>query len=216
MAITLTTGTAVAIASTYGASVAMSAITNASAAVATLAGGHGVLVGDYLEVTSGWGRLDKRIVRASVVAVNDVTFEGINTSSTTTYPAGSGTGSIRRITAWTSMSQIQGSATSGGDLQYTDITAIDDVVQKQAPTIRSAVNVNLTVFDDPALAWYSAVSVADDARTPYGVRFSFPNGSKLVANAYWNLQRTPSFATNDSLKAQIGLTFCADPVRYAT
>lgn len=216
MAITLTTGTVVAIASTYGASVTMSAITNASAAVATLSGGHGVIVGDYLEVTSGWGRLDKRIVRVSVVAVNDVTFEGINTSSTTTYPAGTGTGSIRRITAWTNMSQVQGSSTSGGDLQYTDITAIDDVVQKQAPTIRSSVNVTLTVFDDPALGWYSAVSSADEGRTPVGVRFTFPNSSKLLANAYWNLQRTPSFQTNDSLKSQVGLTFCADPVRYAT
>lgn len=216
MAVTLTTGTVVAIASTYGASVTMSAISNAAEAVATLGAGHGVVVGDYLEVTSGWGRLDKRIVRAKTVATNDVTFESINTSNTTTYPAGTGTGSIRRITAWTNMSQIQGSSTSGGDLQYTDITAIDDVVQKQAPTIRSAVNVTLTVFDDPTLGWYAAVDTANEARTPYAVRFSFPNSSKLVANAYWNLQKTPSFATNDSLKAQIGLTFCADPVRYST
>lgn len=216
MAITLTTGTVVAIASTYGASVNMTAITNATEAVATLAAGHSVVVGDYLEVTSGWGRLDKRIVRAKTVATNDITFEGINTSSTTTYPTGTGTGSIRRITAWTNMSQVQGSSTSGGDLQFTDITAIDDVVQKQAPTIRSAVNVTLTVFDDPSLSWYTAVAAADDARIPYGLRFSFPNGSKLVANAYWNLQRTPSFATNDSLKSQVGLTFAADPVRYAT
>lgn len=216
MSITLTTGTAVAIASTYGASVAMSAITNAAEAVATLAASHGVVVGDYLEVTSGWGRLDKRIVRAKTVATNDVTFESINTSSTTLFPAGSGTGSIRRITAWTSLSQVQGSATSGGDLQYADITAIDDVVQKQAPTIRSAVNVNLTVFDDPSLGWYAVVDAADAAKTPVGVRFTFPNSSKLVANAYWSLQRTPSFQQNDSLKAQIGISYCAEPVRYAT
>jgi hypothetical protein len=216
MAITLTTGTVAAIASTYGSSVTMSAITNAAEAVATLAASHGVVVGDYLEVTSGWGRLDKKIVRAKTVATNDVTFESINTSNTTTFPAGSGTGSIRRITAWTNLTQVQGSATSGGDLQFTDITTIEDTVQKQAPTVRGAVTVNLTVFDDPSLSWYSAVTTADDARTPYAVRFSFPNSSKLVANAYWNLQRTPSFATNDSLKTQIGLTFVADPVRYST
>jgi hypothetical protein len=216
MSITLTTGTVAAIASTYGASVSMTALSNAAEAVATLAASHGVVVGDYLEVTSGWGRLDKRIVRVKTVATNDVTFEGINTSSTTTYPAGTGTGSIRRITAWTNLSQVQGGATSGGDLQFTDITTIEDTVQKQAPTIRSAVNVNLTVFDDPTLAWYTAVNTADEARTPYAVRFTFPNSSKLVANAYWNLQKSPSFATNDSLKTQIGLTYVADPVRYAT
>jgi hypothetical protein len=216
MAITLTTGTVLAIASTYGASVTMSAITNATEAVATLAAGHSVVVGDYLEVTSGWGRLDKRIVRAKTVATNDITFEGINTSSTTTYPAGSGTGSIRRITAWTNLSQVQATTSSGGDLQFTDTTAIDDTVQKQAPTIRSAVTMSLTVFDDPTLAWYTAVNAADEARTPYAVRMSFPNSSKLVANAYWNLQKTPAVATNDSLKTQIGLTYAAEPVRYST
>jgi hypothetical protein len=156
MAVTLTTGTLVAIASTYGASVNMTAITNASEAVATLAGGHGVVVGDYLEVTSGWDRLTGRIVRVKTVATNDVTFESINTSSTTTYPSGTGTGSIRRITAWTNIPQIQASATSGGDQQFVDITSITDTTQKQAPGQRSASAVNLTVFDDPTLAYYAA------------------------------------------------------------
>lgn len=216
MAITLTTGTVVAIASTYGASVSMTAITNASEAVATLGAGHGVIVGDYLEVTSGWGRLDKRIVRAKTVVSNDVTFENINTSNTTTFPTGSGTGSIRRITAWTNLSQIQSIQSSGGDLQFADITAIDDTVQKQAPTVRSAVNLTMTVFDDPTLGWYTPVVTADEARTPYGLRMSFPNGSKSVANAYWAIQRTPSVQSNQGLQVQVNCTFAADPVRYAT
>lgn len=216
MAVTLTTGTAVAIASTYGASVVMSAITNAAEAVATLAGGHGVVVGDYLEVTSGWGRLTQRIVRAKTVAVNDVTFEGINTSSTTTYPAGTGTGTIRRITAWTNLSQIQQIASSGGELQYADSTAIDDTVQKQIPTVRGAVQVNITYMDDESLSWIAAVNTADQARTPYGCRFSFPNGAKTVANAYWAKSTTPSINQNSVLTNQIGLTYAAEPVRYAT
>lgn len=216
MAVTLTTGTLVAIASTYGSSSNMTAITNASEAVATLAGGHGVVVGDYLEVTSGWDRLNGRIVRVKTVATNDVTFEGINTSSTTTYPAGTGTGSIRRITAWTNLSQIQSISSSGGDLQFADITSIADTVQKQAPTVRGAVNVQITYFDDETLAWVSAVNTADAARSPYGVRFSFPNGAKTVANAYWAKSTTPAINANAALTNQIGLTYSAEPVRYST
>lgn len=216
MSITLSTGSIIAIAKTYGSSVNMTAITNASEAVATLAAGHGVSAGDYLEVTSGWGRLDKRIVRAKTVATNDVTLESIDTTSTTIYPAGQGTGTIRRITAWTNLSQIEDIQTSGGDLQYADITAIDDVVAKQIPTIRSPVTMTLTTFDDPSLTWYADVSAADTARTPYGMRLSAPNGSKLVANAYWGLQRVPQIGKNAALKTQIGLTYAAEPVRYAT
>jgi len=216
MAITLSTGTVAAIAKTYGAVVNMTALTNAAEAVSTLAAGHACAVGDYLEVSSGWGRLDKRIVRVKTVATNDVTFEGINTTSTTLYPASSGTGSIRRITAWDNLSQLKDFSASGGDQQFADITAIDDVVERKVPTIRSAVTLSMTVHDDPALAWYATVQAASDTATPAGLRLSFPNGTKLVANAYWSLQKTPNVAKNEALTAKIDASYAADPVRYAT
>ena len=217
MAISVSTGAVVAIASTYAAAVNMTAITNAANAVATLAAGHGTVVGDILEIaTSGWGRIQGRLFRVSAVATNDVTLEGLNTTSTTAYPAGLGTGTVRRITAWTTLSQIQSITSSGGDLQFADITSIADTVQKQIPTIRGAVNVAITYFDDETLSWVSAVNAANDARTPYAVRFNFPNGAKTVANAYWAKNTTPAINANAALTNQIGLTYAAEPVRYST
>lgn len=216
MAITLATGSVISVAKTYGSSSTMSAITNATEAVATLGAGHGVVVGDYLEITSGWGKLDKRVVRAKTVATNDVTLEGINTSSTTTFPSGSGIGSIRRITAWDNLSQIKDISSSGGDQQFADITAIDDLVERKVPTIRSAVTMNMTVFDDPTLAWYATVTAASDTSTPAALRISLANGSKLVANAYWSLQKVPTITKNEALGTTISLAYAADPVRYST
>lgn len=216
MAITLATGAVLAIAKTYGSSVSMTALTNAAEAIATLAPGHGVVAGDYLEVTSGWGLIDKRIVRALSVSTNDVTFEDINTSNTTNYPAAGGTGSIRRITAWENLTQVKSISVSGGDQQFADITAIDDQVQRQIPTIRGAVAVTVDTYDDPSLAWYDEVSTASDSKTPYGFRIVFPNGSRLVANSYWSLQKTPAITVNEALMTQISLTYAAEPVRYAS
>ena len=216
MAITLATGTTFAIASTYGTASNMTAITNAAAAVATLGAGHGVVVGDLLEVTSGWDLLNGRIVRVSNVATNDVTFESINTTSTTRYPAGSGTGTVRRITAFTNLSQITtGFAVSGGDQQFADVTTISDRIQKQIPTQRSAVNVTLPVFDDPALAWVSAVRTASETAVATGFRMIFPDNSLLVANAYWSLREVPT-VEDSTLRGEITLSFAAQPVRYAT
>lgn len=216
MAITLSTGLTASVAKTYGTSVSMTALTNATEAVATLGAGHSVVVGDYLEVTSGWGRLDKRVVRVKTVVTNDVTFEKIDTSSTAKYPSGAGTGSIRRITAWTQLTQVKALSASGGEQQFADTTAIDDVVARQVPTIRNAVNMTMDVYDDPTLAWYADVTVADEARSPYGLLMSFPNGSKLVANAYWSLQKVPTMAQNEALMSQITLSYAAEPVRYAS
>jgi hypothetical protein len=216
MAITRSTGTLVAIASTYGSSSNMTAITNAAEAVATLAAGHGVVVGDFLEVTSGWDRLNGRIVRAKTVSTNDVTFEGINTVSTSFYPTGTGTGTVRRITAWTSISQItSGLAVSGGDPQFADITTLTDTIQKQIPTTRTPVQVTLPVFYDPSLAWWATVLAASDSATPVAMRMVFSNNSRLVANGYWSLRQVPT-VEDSTLRGEISVSFFSDPTTYAT
>ncbi len=215
MSISLTTGTQLFIAKTYGPVVTMSAVSKAPEAVATLGVGHAVIVGDYLEVTSGWGKLDKRVVRVKTVVTNDVTFEGINTSGTT-YVALGGVGSVRRITAWDEITQIKDLSSSGGDQQFADITSISDVVERKAPSIRSAVTGSLTVFDDPGLAWYATATLASDASLPTGLRFDLANGSKLVANAYVSLLKVPQISKNEALTTQLSFTYAADPVRYTT
>lgn len=216
MAITLAVGTQIAIASTYGTATNMTAITNAAEAVATLAAAHGVIVGDYLEVNSGWDLLNGRVVRAKAVATNDVTFELIDTANTSRYPVGTGTGTIRRITAWTTLSQITaGISVSGGDQQFADITSLTDRTQKQIPTTRNPVQVTLPVYDDPSLGWYSAVRTASETASVAAVRMTFPNLSNLVAGAYWSLQQVPTIE-DSTLRATVNLSFVADPTRYAT
>lgn len=216
MSITLAVGTSVAIASTYGAAVNMSAITNAANAVATLAAAHGVIVGDFVEVSSGWSLLDGRIFRVSAVATNDVTLEGAVTTSTTNYPAGSGTGTIRRITAWTAISQLtSGIQTSGGDQQFADITQLQDRTQRQIPTRRSPVSLTLPGFFDQSLSWVATVRNASDTSTATGVRMVYPNGSRTVGNAYWTLNDIPTIQ-DETLRSQISLAFAAQPITYAT
>jgi len=215
MAKTLATRTSFSIAKTYGASVTMSAISNAAEAVATLAGGHSVVVGDYLEITSGWARLNGRIARVKTVATNDITLEGLNTSSTSKYPATTGTGSIRRITAWDQLSQIKSVSSSGGDQQFADATSLDDDVQIQVPTIKSARTMTLEVFDDPTLTWYATVMAADESTVPTGLLIQPPNGSKIVANAYWSLMKEPNITNNEIMTGTISLNFSAPSLRYS-
>lgn len=213
MAYTLTNGVGIDIASAYASSVNMTAISNASAAVATLAAGHGVVVGDILEISSGWARLNGRLARVAAVSTNDVTLENINTTSTTLFPAGQGAGTVRRITAWTEISQILEASFSGGEQQYADITSIADVVQKQMPTVRNAVSMSLTVGDDPTLAWYGVVRAAALTNAITGLRVRFPNGSRLLGNGYWSFLETPTMAKNEPLKVKIDFSAVAELTR---
>ena len=216
MAITLATGTQVAIASTYGAASNVSAATNAATCVITVAAAHGIVVGDFVEFTSGWDLVTGRVFRVSVVATNDVTLEGLNTTSLSLYPAGVGTGSVRRITAWTPITQIQSVSPSGGDQEYTDITTLLDRIRKQMPTTRTAVEINFVIFDDPALPWYSVVSNASDTAAPTAIRFIMANNSRLVLNGYYGLQKVPNIASNAPLTHGLAFSALSDPTRYAT
>ena len=216
MSVTLAIGTQIQIASGYGSSKTMSAISNASAAVATLESLHGVSGGDYVELTSGWGRLNGRVVRALSVSTNDVTLEGIDTSSTSRYPAGTGTGSVREISGWTTVSQItRNIQVSGGGQQFADISDLEDVLDKRIPTTRSPIDVSLPLYFDPTLSWWATVLAASEAATPYAVRMLFPNGAKLVANPYWSLQEVPTIE-DSTLRGRIDLSFSAAPKTYST
>lgn len=216
MSIILSTGTQLAAASTYGTLVTMTAVTNAVNAVATLGAGHAVIVGDFLEITSGWDLLNGRIVRVSAVAANDVTLEGVNTSNVNNFPATGGVGSIRRITAWTTLNQVQGVSTAGGEQQFADITTIADRMQRQIPTTRSPQEITITVFDNPSLAWYAPIQTLSDNNNAAAMRMIFPGGSRLVANGFWSLQRVPTIEPNAPLTATISFSASAEPMRYAT
>jgi hypothetical protein len=138
MAVSVPNGSLIHIASGYAASKVMSALTNANPAVATLEASHGVAVGDYIEVTSGWSRLTNKILRASAVATNDVTLEGLNAISTSIYPAGGGVGSVREITGWTQLQQVLNSSSSGGEQQFLEYQFLESDAQKRIPTFKSA------------------------------------------------------------------------------
>lgn len=207
MAITLAVGTQIFIASTYGAAKTMSAISNAAEAVATLEASHGVIENDILEVASGWQRLTNRIVRADSVATNDVTLEDINTSDTDRYPAGTGTGSVREITAWTQVTQLRREINfTGGEQQFADVTTLEDVIEQQIPTRRSPIQLSLPTFFDGTQSYVAVVRTAADTATLTAVKMVFPDGSVLYGNAYWTYQEIPTIQ-DETLSGRVDLSF---------
>lgn len=194
----------------------MTAITNATEGVATLEATHGVIVGDILEVTSGWEDLTGRIVRAKTVATNDVTFEGIDTSSTTKFPAGSGTGTVREITAWTNVTQILDTQGQSGEQQYYEYQFLSGNRQQRMPTVRGASSLELSLADDTTQSWYAVVKAASDARTPTAMRITLPNGAKLYYNGYWSLSDVPTLTVNQAMTLACSFSLSADVTRYAS
>lgn len=217
MSVKIPNGSIVYIASGYGSSKTMSAVTNASTAVATLEAAHDVATGDFIEVTSGWGRLTDRIVRAGTTDTdNGVELEGINTTSTTVYPAGSGIGSIREITGWTQLQQILSSNSEGGEQQFKEYQFLESRDKTRIPLSRSAKGMKFSIADDPTLAGYILAAEADDDGEPRAVRIVLPNNSVLLYNCYITLNETPTLTVDEIMACEVTLSMLNKPVRYAS
>jgi hypothetical protein len=215
MAKTKSIGTGIDIASTYGAVKSMTAITNANPAVATLEASHGVIVGDVIELTSGWGKLDGRLVRVSVVDTNDVSLEGIDTTSTADYPAGTGAGSIREITAFTEITQRTPEFNiTTGTVTYADTTDLKDTEERKIPVRRGASQISIPGYYDPSQAWVPYAQAASDTSVGTGLRIRWPDGSFFYANAYWSLSDGAGIQ-DFILRDALDLTLVARGITYA-
>lgn len=216
MSASLPNKSVVSIASAYDPAVNMTALSNASEAVATLEASHGVVVGDILEVTSGWSGINGRIVRASAVATNDVTFEGLNTANTNLFPAGSGIGSVKKITSWTQITQILSIEKSGGEPQFANYSFLENDDEYQIPTGNSPQTLTLSLADDQSLPWYNVLDAATLAGTPRAIRIVLPTGAILFYNGYPAFNKSPSMTRNEVMALSFVFSLNAAIVRYAS
>lgn len=216
MSVSLPNGATIAVGSTYGAVKALSAFTNANPGVATLAASHGIAVGDIFEVTSGWSRANGNVYRCSVVATNDVTVEGLDTSSTTRYPVGSGVGSVREVTGWQQITQILETNTQGGDQQFVTYSFLEDDAEHQIPTVKSPISFKFKIGDDASLPHYAVLDAADADRLQRVVRVTLPSGSVIYWSAYVTLQKTPTLTKNEVMGLEVTMSLINAVTRYAS
>lgn len=211
-------GSVPSIASTFGTTANITAITNAANAVATLGAGHGTVVGDFVEIlTSGWSRLVSRVFRVSAVATNDVTLEGCNTAATAVFPAGQGTGTLRRVTAWADLQQVNELNVTGGEQQFQEGQYIDNPLSFRFPTNQSPIDVSFAVDDDQSLAFWTQIRAAADSLVARPLRIRDGAGiPRAVGSGIWTYSAAPAFAVNQVLKRQINVALGAAFTEYAT
>lgn len=214
MSVRVPNGSTIEIASSYGSSKTMSALSNGDPATAILEVSHGVALGDIIEVTSGWSRLNNKIIRAQANSDEEVILEGVDTSDTVAYPAGGGAGTVREITGWQQLLQVLTSTSQGGEQQFLTYQFLEDDAQKQIPTFKNASSLTLSIADDPTLPGYILAAQANDDRLPRAVRITLPDGSVLLYNCYISLNKTPTLTVNELMACQVTLSQLAEVMRY--
>jgi hypothetical protein len=215
MAVSLPNGSTVFIGSAYGSALTVTVATNANPCVMTSTA-HGLSNGDYVVVTSGWSRLNNKLVRVAGVTANTFELEGYDTTSTSIYPATSGIGSVREVTTFTQISQILQSTSDGGEQQFLEYQFLESDAKTKIPTSKTAGGWTLSIGDDPTLAGYVALSTANDDRLPRACRINLASGSKLCYYGYCSLNKTPTLTVDELMACEATVSFLNEVVRYTT
>lgn len=215
MAVFLPDGAIVSIATAYGAPVAVSGISNANPAVAT-APAHGLANGTFVSNVSGWSNLNNRVTRVAGATAGAFNVDGLDTTSATLFPAGSGNGQVVPITAWQQISQILDFQTNGGDQQFTNFSFLEQNFETQIPTIFSAQSISIDIADDASLPGYQALKAASDARAVRALRLALPNGSFILYQGYVSLNETPNLSKGQVARVKATFSLQNRPVRYAS
>jgi hypothetical protein len=215
MSVSLPNGALIAIQSAIAAAVVVTAVSNASEAQVTAAG-HGYSNGDIVVMYSGWSRANAKPFRVKTAASNTFVLEGFDTTDTDLFPAGSGTGTVKKVTTFTQVQQILSSQTNGGEQQFLEYQFLEADAQTRLPTFKNAFGLTLSIADDPTLAGYIAAKAANDDREVRAVRVSLPNGSKIYYNGYVSVNETPSLTVNELMAVEMTLSMTNTPTRYAS
>lgn len=214
MSVFLPNGSTVSIAATYGPPIVVTAVSNANEASAT-ADAHGLVVGDYVEITSGWARLNNRIARVKTSTEDAFVLESMNTLNAARFIAGAGVGSVRKILTWVPISQVTASTKSGGEQQNATYSFLEEDDEHQIPTSKSALSFTLTMADDPALPHNEVLLEADDDKSPRAVRINLAAGGAIVYNAYASFDNVPTLTKNDIMAVTAVFAVVAKFIRYA-
>lgn len=214
MAVALPNGIVLAIASAYASPVTVTAASNASECVLTATNTYSA--GDYVTFSSGWSRANNRVFRVKSPTGSNLVLEGFDTSSTTLFPAGSGTGTVTKITTWTQITQILSCTSSGGDPQYQTYSFLEQDFDSQIPTTTSAQSLAMEIADDPTLAGYAAIKAAALTRATTALRATLPQGGFILYNGIFAFDETPSMTKGNLMSVKAGVALQGRPVRYST
>ena len=190
------TGSTFYIASAYGSAKTVTIVTNATEAVVTAAA-HGFSNGDVVEMTSGWGRLNKRHFEIESVLTDSFVLSGEDTTNTTFYPVGTGIGSVRKATTFTQITSVMNPQSSGGDPKTVTYKFVESDVEYSINDGFGATSYTMELDADAlGSAGYTALKSLTQVQTDTCLKVVTRSGSRVYQPC--------TVALNESIRMQDG------------
>lgn len=215
MAYNFPEGSKIFLGTTFAAAINVSAVTNASTAVATTAT-NTYATNDELLFTSGWEDATDSIWKISAATSTTATLAGLDSTDTNWYPAGTGTGTLQKVTAWQEVTQILNISSSGGDARFTNIDPLSRRNSIAVPTGFNAQTITLTIGYDPSLAGYQALLTASRTLSKRAFKLLLSGGQVGYGYGYVSVSEMPALNRNQANTVQAAISLLGKFVGYTS
>lgn len=213
MAYTFPEGTKIFLGTAFGTAKDVTVATNAAAAVLTSAG-HGYNDGDEVLFTSGWEDATDTIWRVDDKTTDTFEAEGLDSTDTDWYPAGTGTGTVQKVTSWQEITQVLSISTDGGGPRFTTISPLARRNDIAVPTGFEPMRIQLELGYDPSLAGYQALLAASRTLSKRGFKLLMAGGETGYGYGYVSVSEMPQMARSSPNRVTAAIALLGRFVGY--
>lgn len=201
---------------TLGSAITVSIATNADPTVLT-ATGHALVDDDLvLYEPASWEDAKEGIYKVNELSANTLSLTDLDTTDTVYFPAGGGTGTLKKITTWKDMPQVLNITPQGGDVRFTPVELLARRNATQVPTGFNAASFTISLAWDPADANYKEMVAITRKLTPVAFRQLVSGGAQILGYGNMAASQTPQLARNQVASVNVGMSINGPVTSYAT
>lgn len=208
-------GSSIQFSNTLASAKTVSAVTNANPAVCTSTA-HGYVTNDEVLFTSGWEDATDSVFRVTVIDANSFSLQGLDASSTAYYPAGTGTGTTQKLSAFTAIPQVLTISASGGDARFTTVTPLAKRNAINIPTGFNATSVTLSLAHDAAQAGFITMVGISRSLSKVAIKQVVAGGGTTYGYGYMSVSEYPKLNNNQVNTVDCAVTILGRSISYAT
>jgi hypothetical protein len=199
---------------TFASAKTITALTNANPAVATSAA-HGYAAASEILLTSGWEDATDTVFKTTAIDAASFGVSGLNTTNTSFYTAGAGTGTAQLISNWVSIPQVLTISTTGGDPKFTTISPLARRNDINVPVGFNAASTTLTLGHDPSNANYQTMVDISRSLTKVAFKLLLSGGSTSYGYGYMSVSEVPQLNKGQANSVTAAFTFLGRTISYS-
>lgn len=178
--------------------------TNANPPVITSVA-HGYVDNDEILFTSGWEELNSSVFRVDQLTADTLSPLNFDATNTDLYPAGSGTGTMQKVSGWLELGQVLGVQGGGGDARNITVRPLNRRNDVNIPTGFNAATLSFELGFDPALADQVALQAASRSLAKRAFKFVLPGGAFAYCYGTVSMSPVPTFNADDVLRRNVSI-----------